>query len=130
MVAIRAEISPGELIDKITILQIKAERISDADKLPSIEFALSTLQSTLGEEVPASDELERLSSELKTVNERLWVIEDDIRDCEREKDFGPKFIELARSVYRTNDVRAALKRRIDEHLGSQLVEQKSYQEYE
>jgi len=129
-VQIKAEISPGELIDKITILEIKAERITDAEKLPSVRLALSVLEDTRNAEIPASASLSELCDELKAVNERLWDIEDDIRDCERDQDFGEKFIELARSVYRTNDVRAALKRQIDELLGSELVEQKSYKQYE
>ena len=123
------EIAPGELIDKITILEIKSERIPDADKLENVRVELETLAAARDAALPASDELDRLTAELKRVNEALWVIEDDIRDCERTGDFGERFVELARSVYRTNDVRADLKRQINLALGSRLVEEKSYQPY-
>lgn len=123
------EIAPGELIDKITILQIKSERIADPDKLANVAIELETLSASRDAALPASDGLDRLSADLKAVNEKLWVIEDDIRDCERAGDFGPRFIELARAVYRTNDVRADLKRQINTLLGSRLVEEKSYQPY-
>ena len=123
------EIAPGELIDKITILEIKSERIPDADKLENVRAELETLAAARDATLPASDELDRLTAELKRVNEALWVIEDDIRDCERTGDFGERFVELARSVYRTNDVRADLKRQINLALGSRLVEEKSYQPY-
>jgi hypothetical protein len=126
---IRVEIAPGELVDKITILQIKTERITDPDKLRNIRIELDVLEAARNQAMPSSAELDRLSADLKAVNEELWVIEDDIRDCERNQDFGPKFIELARSVYRSNDRRAALKRAINELLGSKLVEEKSYAAY-
>jgi hypothetical protein len=105
--AITVAIAPGELIDKITILAIKLERIDDAD----------------------SDELDALTEALKQVNERLWQIEDDIRACEAAGDFGPRFIELARAVYINNDERARAKRAINELLGSDIIEEKSYQPY-
>lgn len=127
--AVRAEISPGELIDKITILEIKKERIGDPVKLHNVTTELEELVSIRDRELAGSDELSSLTAELKAVNERLWRIEDEIRDCERRKDFGPTFVELARAVYRQNDSRAALKRRINDLLGSRLTEEKSYPDY-
>jgi len=122
-------IAPGELIDKITILRIKSERISDEAKLKNVRTELDILTATQKEHVPASDEMARLEAALKTVNEALWEIEDDIRDCERQGDFGEEFIRLARAVYVTNDKRAALKKEINLLLGSTIVEEKSYAEY-
>ncbi len=126
---IQVEIAPGELIDKITILEIKKERITDPDKLENVTIEWDTLTAALKANVAGSDDLSALSAALKGVNEALWDIEDDIRDCERASDFGDKFIELARSVYITNDKRAALKRDINDLLGSRLVEEKSYAAY-
>ena len=123
------EVAPGELIDKITILEIKLERISDKQKLTNVKIEYDILTKTRDESLTSSKELERLTLELKSINEKLWVIEDDIRDCEREQDFSDKFIQLARSVYFTNDKRAALKKDVNELLGSKIVEEKSYQEY-
>ena len=122
-------IAPGELIDKITILRIKSERIADEAKLKNVRTELAVLNETLKKDVPASDELSRLDAALQAVNEELWVIEDDIRDCERAGDFGDEFIRLARAVYVTNDKRAALKKEINLLLGSTLVEEKSYAAY-
>jgi len=122
-------IAPGELIDKITILRIKSERIGDEAKLKNVRTELDILQKTQAAEVPQSDEMVRLEDALKTVNEALWEIEDDIRDCERNGDFGEEFIRLARAVYVTNDKRAALKKEINLLLGSTIVEEKSYAEY-
>ncbi|BDX00057.1 DUF6165 family protein [Maricaulis maris] len=122
-------IAPGELIDKITILRIKSERIADEAKLKNVRTELAVLNETLEKDVPASDELSRLDAALQAVNEELWVIEDDIRDCERAGDFGDEFIRLARAVYVTNDKRAALKKEINLLLGSTLVEEKSYAAY-
>ena len=122
-------VAPGELIDKITILQIKAERIADAAKRHNVGVELAALTAVRDGALAASPELSRLTAELKSVNEALWDIEDAIRDCERAQDFGPRFIELARSVYRQNDRRAALKRQVNELLGSQLIEEKSYASY-
>lgn len=122
-------IAPGELIDKITILRIKSERISDEAKLKNVRTELAILNETLTKDVPASDELTRLDGELQKVNEELWEIEDDIRDCERNGDFGEDFIRLARAVYVTNDKRAALKKEINLLLGSNIVEEKSYAAY-
>ena len=122
-------IAPGELIDKITILRIKSERIADEAKLKNVRTELAVLNETLEKDVPASDELSRLDAALQAVNEELWVIEDDIRDCERAGDFGDEFSRLARAVYVTNDKRAALKKEINLLLGSTLVEEKSYAAY-
>ena len=122
-------IAPGELIDKITSLRIKSERIADEAKLKNVRTELAVLNETLEKDVPASDELSRLEAALQAVNEELWVIEDDIRDCERAGDFGDEFIRLARAVYVTNDKRAALKKEINLLLGSTLVEEKSYAAY-
>ena len=129
MASVTIEIAPGELIDKITILEIKSERIADPAKLANVRVELETLTARRSAALPTSDELDGLGAELKVVNERLWVIEDEIRDCERASDFGPRFVELARAVYRTNDIRADLKRQINTLLGSRLVEEKSYQPY-
>ena len=127
---IRVEISPGELIDRLSILEIKAERIADPGKRENVVYALDLLRASRAESLPESAELSRLTAALKQVNEALWEIEDDIRDCEAVQDFGPRFIELARAVYRTNDRRAATKKAIDELFGSQLTEEKSYADYE
>jgi hypothetical protein len=127
--SILVEIPAGELIDKITILEIKAERIADAGKLANIKAELQTLLETRDRFMPASPELAALSAKLKAVNEKLWVVEDDIRDCERAKDFGAKFVELARAVYFTNDERANLKREVNLLMGSRLLEEKSYAPY-
>ena len=126
---LEVEVSAGELVDKITILEIKAERIADPDKLANVHRELRSLTATRREALPSSEELDELTAELRRINERLWEIEDDIRDCERKSDFGERFIELARAVYRTNDRRAGAKRRINELLGSELVEEKDYAEY-
>jgi hypothetical protein len=128
--SITVEIAAGELMDKISILEIKMERIADAGKLANVRAELDTLLATRNRVLTMTAALGSLAVKLKTANEQLWEIEDEIRDCERRKDFGPRFIELARSVYRTNDQRCAIKRQIDEHLGSRLLEEKSYEEYE
>lgn len=127
--SILVEVPAGELIDKITILEIKAERIADAAKLANIKAELLTLCQTRDKAIAPSAALDAVTAKLKGVNEKLWVIEDEIRDCERAKDFGPKFVELARAVYFTNDVRADLKREINKLLGSRLLEEKSYAPY-
>ncbi len=118
--------SPGDLIDKITILQIKRERFTDAAKRANVQRELDLLTQTCERSLPSSPELSRLQAELKTVNEALWDVEDHIRACDHAGDFGPRFVELARSVYRHNDVRCALKRQINELLGSTLIEEKGY----
>lgn len=126
---ISVEVSPGELIDKIAILEIKAERMTDAAKVRNVRVELDTLATARDGAITPSSELVRLTAALKAVNEALWEIEDDIRDRERSGDFGPRFIELARAVYRTNDRRSALKRDINDLLGSRIVEEKSYAAY-
>jgi hypothetical protein len=126
--SVMTEVSWGELIDKYTILAIKAERLNDAAKLQNVRTELEALAPARQKAYGIAD-ISSLEAELKTVNETLWVIEDDIRDCERAKDFGTTFIELARAVYHRNDERAAFKRQINEKLGSRLVEEKSYRAY-
>ena len=128
-ITLSAPIAPGELIDKITILEIKSERIEDPAKLANVETELKTLSATRDRHIGASDEMTALTASLKSINEELWVIEDDIRDCERNGDFGETFIRLARAVYRTNDRRADGKKQINILLGSSLVEEKSYAAY-
>lgn len=119
----------GEIIDKITILEIKSEKLSDPAKLKNVRRELDELISVREQHFPQHDGLVGLAAKLKKVNESLWWIEDDIRDCERAKNFGSKFIELARAVYVTNDLRGDVKREINELLGSALVEEKSYAAY-
>lgn len=123
------EVGVGELIDKITILKIKADRMTDAAKLKNVKHELEVLSRVRAESLTQSGELDRLEGALRQVNEALWVIEDDIRACEAARDFGPKFIELARSVYIQNDKRAAIKKSINELCGSSIVEEKSYTEF-
>ncbi len=127
---IAVEIAAGELIDKITILEIKLERLEDAEKLGNVRLDHDALAAARDREIQPSAELAAFTAELKSLNEALWDIEDDIRDCERNEDFGARFIELARSVYITNDRRAAVKRKINELLGSHIVEEKSYAPYQ
>ncbi len=125
----KVEVSAGELLDKLTILEIKKQRINDAAKVANVEREFVVLSKVCAAELPDSPELQALIDGLREVNSRLWVIEDDIRDCERNQDFGDQFISLARSVYRENDERARLKKEINLLLGSELVEEKSYQAY-
>ena len=122
-------ISPGELLDKITILRIKAARMSDATKVANVRLELSLLEKTWRESVDARVDVSTDERALQAVNERLWVIEDDIRDKERAQAFDARFIELARAVYMENDERAAIKKRINTALGSRIVEEKSYTPY-
>lgn len=122
-------ISPGELLDKITILQIKAERIDDSAKVHNVKTELALLTDVWNKSVEADNEIDALTKELKSINEALWEIEDDIRDEERNKRFGDRFIELARAVYVTNDKRADAKKKVNLHLNSTIVEEKSYQDY-
>lgn len=122
-------ISPGELLDKITILEIKSARISASDKLANINRELGMLNQVWNDAVDEDEALQQMRAEIKSINEALWDIEDDIRDEEREKRFGERFVELARSVYVTNDQRADVKKRINLHLKSDIVEEKSYQDY-
>ena len=127
--SILIEVSPGEMIDKITILSIKSERISDGNKLVNINHELAVLSDKLNIEIPRSSALDNLMRELKEINEKLWEIEDDIRNCERENRFSDDFVQLARAVYKTNDRRSDLKRKINLLLGSAIVEEKSYNPY-
>jgi post-segregation antitoxin (ccd killing protein) len=127
---LQAPVSAGELIDKITILEIKLERITDVTKQANVRHELDLLSAVQAKSVPASPELTALAAELKAVNERLWEIEDEIRSCETSGNFGDRFITLARSVYQENDHRAALKRRINDLLDSAIVEEKSYAGWE
>jgi hypothetical protein len=120
------EVGAGELIDKITILQIKSRQLHDPAKLHNVSHELAVLTRARDDHLAASDTLAALETELRGVNEALWVIEDDIRACEAARDFGPRFIELARAVYIQNDRRAALKKAINEACGSRIVEEKSY----
>ena len=126
---ILAPVSWGELLDKITILDIKAERIADADKLANVRREREALVAVAAQADTARPEVAALIDDLRAVNTTLWEVEDEIRDCERAKEFGPRFVALARQVYHTNDRRAALKRDLNRLLGSELVEEKSYQAY-
>ncbi|MBS0380252.1 MAG: hypothetical protein JSS29_17360 [Proteobacteria bacterium] len=121
-------ISPGELLDKITILRIKSARIQDAGKLANVKLELTLLEKTWADSGAAAD-VSADERALHAVNEQLWDIEDRIRDKERHQSFDRDFVELARSVYVCNDERAAIKKRINVALGSRLVEEKSYQQY-
>jgi len=126
---IKVSVSPGELLDKITILRIKSSRMSDATKLANVRAELAALEETWGASSYATIDINAEVTALHAVNERLWVIEDDIRDKERAQAFDAEFIRLARAVYFENDERAAIKRRINVKLGSALVEEKSYAAY-
>lgn len=126
---VSTEVAVGELVDKITILRIKAKRITDPAKLKNIHAELQSLENTLNLNVPCTQELEALTAELQKVNESLWDIEDEIRDEERHQRFGDKFIQLARSVYFTNDKRCEIKREINMAVGSRFIEEKSYSDY-
>ena len=129
MAELLVPISPGELIDKITILEIKSARIADEQKLHNVRTELSLLNDTWKASPFSSTDISEEWAGLREVNARLWYIEDDIRDQERAGAFEERFIELARAVYVTNDERAAIKRRINTRLGSALVEEKSYADY-
>jgi len=119
----------GEFLDKITILEIKSERISDSDKLQNIHHELTLLKDIWQQHEKSRINIDQLYADLKAINEKLWTIEDDIRDKERSKEFDEEFIQLARSVYIRNDERAAIKRAINVKLGSDIVEEKSYADY-
>jgi hypothetical protein len=129
MSLISTPVSFGELIDKITILEIKSERIADPAKLDNVRRELELLRDTWRAHPASGIDIANLQASLKQVNERLWVIEDDIRIQEQRQLFDAMFIKLARAVYFENDERAALKRQINQQLGSTLVEEKSYQDY-
>ena len=126
---IRVPVSPGELLDKLTILRIKSERMTDPVKLKNVREELAALERTWQSSPYSKTDIAADVEALQRVNERLWVIEDAIRDQERAKDFGAEFVRLARAVYFENDERAAIKRRINLKLGSSIVEEKSYAEY-
>ncbi|HEX8755531.1 MAG TPA: DUF6165 family protein [Steroidobacteraceae bacterium] len=123
-------VSPGELLDKITILRIKTARILDAAKLVNVRLELGLLESTWRDSRFGTAEISHEERALQEVNERLWDIEDRIREKEARQTFDRDFIELARAVYHSNDERAAIKKRINQALGSRLVEEKSYQPYQ
>ncbi|MEZ5455114.1 MAG: DUF6165 family protein [Lysobacteraceae bacterium] len=129
MSEISVPVSFGELLDKIAILEIKSERIADAAKLVNIRRELDALNRTWSAHPAAAVDIAGLRAALKAVNERLWVIEDDIRLQEKAQNFGAEFIRLARSVYFENDERARIKRDINLELGSAYVEEKSYEDY-
>jgi len=129
MAELLVPISPGELIDKITILEIKSQRITDPAKLANVRTELAMLKETWSASAWSAIDIGAEWSGLRDVNAQLWDIEDRIRDKERESQFDAVFVELARAVYVTNDERAAIKRRINTKLGSVLVEEKSYADY-
>ena len=122
-------ISPGDLLDKITILEIKFERIESAEKKSNVKEELKLLIKAWGDSEIGDTDLTTMRRQLKSINKVLWDIEDNIRREEHNKNFGNRFIELARSVYMKNDERAKIKKRINTHLNSEIVEEKSYQSY-
>ena len=123
------EVSVGELLDKISILEIKKEKIKDAEKLKFINNEHSILKNQLDENIKSDEKLNNLYRSLKEINSKLWVIEDDKRQCEKEKDFGEKFIKLSRDVHFLNDDRAKIKLEINNHTGSTIKEIKEYTSY-
>jgi len=123
------QVSPGELIDKMTILEVKLDHMSDPAKLANVRREHDMIKQTFRDNVADTPTLAKLIVELKATNLALWTIEDDIRDHERKGNFGESFVALARSVYRTNDQRSAIKRRINILLDSAIVEEKSYSNY-
>ena len=124
---ILAEISAGELIDKITILEIKKVKISHSDKLNNIEKELSSLNETMKKSIPDQAKIQKYINDLKEINLKLWDIEDGKRSAEKRNDFNEKFIDLARNVYKFNDERAKIKLAINNALGSNIREVKSYE---
>ena len=126
---INVPISPGELVDKITILEIKKEFIDDINKLKNIKHEYDLLMQIYSNDVSKTEGVDSLKSKLKNINLSLWKIEDDIRDCERDKIFNERFVQLARDVYFTNDKRSKVKLEINLLLNSSLVEEKSYKDY-
>ena len=129
MSEILVPVSFGELLDKVAILQIKSERMSDAAKLANVRNELDALEKTWAAHPASAQDIAALRADLKAVNERLWVIEDDIRLKEKAQAFDAEFIRLARAVYFENDIRARIKKDINLALGSSYVEEKSYQDY-
>jgi len=128
-VKLLVEVAPGELIDKITILEIKIQNIKDEAKLANVRREHALLMETFRDNIPETPELSALIDELRAENQKIWDIEDEIRELERNKDFGGAFVAVARSVYRRNDARAATKRKINKLLNSVIIEEKSYAEY-
>ncbi len=128
--SIKIDVGSGELVDKLTILQIKSERITNGAKLVNVRHELGVLMRVFDTRVSKDDTISQFMGELKSINEELWEIEDDIRVCEGEKNFDTRFIELARAVYITNDKRAAVKKQINLHTGADIVEEKSYTEFD
>ena len=126
---LQVPVSVGEVLDKITILQIKLAHISDAAKRANIQNELDALLPLVADDAFTTDQMQALMAELKSVNEALWDIEDDIREKEAAKSFDAKFIRLARAVYITNDKRAEIKKQVNLATGSALVEEKSYESY-
>ena len=126
---ILVEVSVGELLDKISILEIKQEKIKDHEKLKFINDEHSILKSQLEQNVKTDEKLEKLFQSLKEINSKLWVIEDDKRLCEKEKNFGEKFIKLSRDVHFLNDNRAKIKLEMNNHTGSKIKEIKEYTSY-
>ena len=129
MSLISVPVSFGELIDKITILEIKSERMDDANKVANVRHELALLEKTWSDNAANSADVSNARARLKAVNESLWEIEDEIRVKESRRTFDDEFVELARAVYVTNDQRAKIKKEINVALGSELVEEKSYQDY-
>ena len=129
MAEISVPVSFGELLDKMAILQIKLERIQDPTKLSNVQRELDALNITWAKHPASKVDIQKLRNELKQINEKLWVIEDDIRIKEKAQAFDQEFIQLARSVYFVNDDRANIKKKINLALGSTFVEEKSYQDY-
>ena len=129
MKEILVPISPGELLDKITILEIKSERMDNPQKVENVRHELGLLSKVWSDSVMEDETISELHRLLKSINEELWEIEDDIRNEERHDRFGERFIELARAVYVTNDKRARAKKDANLHLGSDIVEEKSYKDY-
>ena len=123
------EVSIGELLDKISILEIKQEKIKDSEKLKFINNEHSILKNQLEKNVRSDEKLNNLYQSLKEINAKLWVIEDDKRQCEKDKDFGEKFIKLSRDIHFLNDERAQIKLSINEHTGSKIKEIKEYTNY-
>jgi len=123
------EVSIGELLDKISILEIKQEKIKDPEKLKFINNEHSILKNQLEKNIKSDDNLNNLYQSLKEINAKLWVIEDDKRQCEKDKDFGEKFIKLSRDVHFLNDDRAKIKLEINNHTGSAIKEIKEYTNY-
>ena len=123
------EVSIGELLDKISILEIKKEKIKDAEKLKFINNEHSILKNQLEENIKSDEKLNNLYQSLKVINAKLWIIEDDKRQCEKDKNFGEKFIKLSRDVHFLNDDRAKIKLEINNHTGSTIKEIKEYTSY-